>query len=495
MKRQRPTKEEIAKKIEEEVQVNIPIAKEILENNLFKFNKFVLKVEDGRDKVPLAPFHQEVCTFIEKRKNKKKLLLIPRGHLKSTIVTVGYSLQQLLADPTKRILIANATYNLACNFLTDIKRHLKFNDKIHLLWGDLSQNPDRWSSNEIALATAKGMHGKKEPNITAMGLESNLTSQHYDIIIGDDLVNKDYVNTADQIQKTINFYKESLNLLEPNGQFILIGTRWHDSDLYGWIMDNDNNIISDFEVMTKRAYEGDLYGDDFNPLFPDKFKRSHLKKLREQQGPYFFSSQYMNDPIPSDEADFKKDWFSYFEFNDLKGRPLNKFTMIDPAISTEKEADFTAIVTAGLDDHNNVYILDIRRIKANPQGVIDEIFKVYEQWHPILMGIEEVAFQKALRYSLHQEMNNRNIWLPLREVKPQARNKDQRIRGLQPLYANKKMYHNKSVNNNMHLEDELLRFPRGKHDDVIDALSYGLDFWYPGKRKVSRRSKHKYLYA
>jgi predicted phage terminase large subunit-like protein len=751
-KRQRPTKEEIAKKIEEEVAVNIPIARQVLENNLYKFNKFVLKVEEGKDKVPLAPFHQELCTFVETNKHKKKLVLVPRGHLKSTLVTVGYSLQQLLKDPSRRILIANATYNLACNFLTDIKRQLKFNDKIHLLWGDLSRNPERWSSNEIALATAKGMHGKKEPNITAMGLESNLTSQHYDVIIGDDLVNKDYVNTADQIQKTINFYKEALNLLEPNGEFIIIGTRWHDSDLYGWIMDNDNNVLSDFEVMVKQAYEGDLYGEDFKPLFPAKFKQSHLKSLREQQGPYFFSctpaetpilmadftekpiseikagdeiigfergvgikknnriktvvknvfhkrdivydlkmksgrivrctkdhrwytgrkdithneylppkkgrkllfvcptqyilskkkleknkdwetkywswlggifdgdgsaksaaltitqgvknvgvcsrirkvlrgldipfeefrkdnsnhskwsdsiifslgdnfntsvrfirnadfakkwqvvkrllrmggrfgkgkddiismkkgkeedvyaletetgnyvawgyassnSQYMNDPIPDDEADFKRDWFSYYDFTDLKGRPLNKFTMIDPAISTEKESDFTAIVTAGVDDHNNIYILDIRRIKANPQGVIDEIFKVFEQWHPILMGIEEVAFQKALRYSLHQEMNNRNLWLPLREVKPQARTKDQRIRGLQPLYANKKVYHNKGIDNNMHLEDELLRFPRGKHDDVADALSYGLDFWYPGKRKVSRRSKHKYLYA
>jgi predicted phage terminase large subunit-like protein len=489
----RPTNEEIVKKIEEEAQINIPIAKGILENDLFKFNKMVLKAEEGKGKVPLANFHKDLCKFVTLRKNKKKLILIPRGHLKSTLVTVGYTLQQLLADPTKRILIANATYDLACSFLTDIKRHLKFNDKIHMVWGDLSRSPDAWSQNKITLSTAKGMHGKKEANVTAMGVESNLTSQHYDLITMDDVVNKDYVNTSDQIQKTIDFYKECLNLLEPNGQAIVIGTRWHDSDLYGWIMDTDNNVIGDFEIMIKKAFEDGPNGEK-QYLFPDKFSKRHLAKLREQQGPYVFSCQYLNDPIPEEDADFKRGWFQQFEFTDLRGKPLNKFTMIDPALSVERSADFTAIVTVGVDNHHNIFIMDIRRIQAKPEQVIDEIFKVYEQWHPIFMGIEEVAFQKVLRYALHQEMNNRGLWLPLREVKPDRRTKDQRIRGLQPLYANRKIFHNKSVTNTNHLEDELLRFPVGKHDDVIDALSYGLDFWYPGKRKI-RTKVQNWLYA
>lgn len=494
MKTPQPTKEEIAKKIEEEVQTNIPIARQVLHNNLFKFNRLVLKVEEGKGNSPLAPVHQEMCTFVEKNKRKKKLLLVPRSHLKSTIITVGYSLQQLLANPSIRILIANATYDLACSFLTDIKRHLKFNENIHLIWGDLSKDPEKWSENEIMLGGVKTMHGKKEPNVTAMGVESNLTSQHYDLIIMDDLVNEKMVNTQEQIAKTVRFYKEALNLLEPTGQLIVVGTRFRDDDLYGWIMDKDNQVLTDFEVMVKRAYEGVLE-DNPTILFPGKFTAQHLMKLRAQQGSYFFSSQYLNDCIPIEDADFKREWFQYFEYSDLQGKPLNKFTMIDPALSQEKSADFTAIVTVALDNFNNIYILDVRRIQAKPQEVIEEIFKVWEQWHPIYMGIEEVAFQKALRYALQQEMNNRNKWLPLKEVKPANRTKDQRIRGLQPLYANRKVFHNKSMANTVYLEDELLRFPLGKNDDIIDALAYGLDFWHPGRQKVSHRGSKRYLYA
>jgi len=375
MKTPPPTKEEIAKTIEAEVQNNIPLAKEVLHHNLYKFNKLILKAEEGKGKVPLAPFHLEMCQFVEKYKNKKKLMLLPRGHLKSTLITVGYSLQQLLANPSIRILIGNATYNLARSFLTDIKRQLKFNENIHLIWGDLSKDPEKWSENEIMLGGIKTMHGKKEPNVTAMGVESNLTSQHYDLIILDDLVNDKYVNTQEQIDKTINFYKESLNLLEPNGQAIILGTRWRDDDLYGWIMDKDNHVLSDFDVMVKRAYEGNLDGE-YTLLYPEKFSAEHLRRLYQQQGPYFFSSQYLNDPIPQEDADFKREWFQYFEYNDLKAKPLNRFTMIDPALSQEKSSDFTAIVTVALDDQNNIYILDVRRIQAKPQGVIEEIFKV-----------------------------------------------------------------------------------------------------------------------
>ena len=92
-------------------------------------------------------------------------------------------------------------------------------------------------------------------------------------------------------------------------------------------------------------------------------------------------------------------------------------------------------------------------------------------------------------------MNKRNLWLPLKEVKPQLRTKETRIRGLQPLYANQKVFHNKAMANTVYLEDELLRFPLGKHDDIIDALAYGLDFWYPGKRKVNVNHGRRYLYA
>lgn len=493
-KRPERTRETIIQKLQEETLLYIQQTRPILENNLFKFNKFVLGVEDGKDKVPLAPVHKEMCQFIDNNKKKFKLALIPRGHLKSTCITVGRALQAILSDRTKRVLIANATYSNACTFLTDIKRHLKFNENIKNFWGDPLDGVEVWASDKIMLKKPVG--APKEPTVTAMGLESNLTSQHYDIIIMDDLVNQDYVNTAEQIQKTINFYKECLNLLEPDGELIIIGTRWHDRDLYGWIMDSDNNIINNFEIFIRRAYEGSLDTEEgFQSLFPQKFTRNILKKLYEQQGPYIFSSQYLNDCIPEDSATFKSAWFRYYEPADLRGANLNTFVAVDPAISMEKTADFTAIVVVSVDMFSNIYIRKIIREKISPSVLIDYIFKIWEEYHPQEIAVEDVAYQKALQYYLTEEMNKRQIWLPIKLVKPANRSKDQRIQGLQPLYANSKIYHAKIIPNIGQLEDELLRFPRGKHDDVIDALSYMLDIMYQPRRKVTHHSNHKYLYV
>lgn len=489
------SKEDLVEKVEEEFASSLILAKPVLEKNLFKFNRYVLEVEQGKGMLPMAPVHKEMCDFIDKNKKKKKLTLIPRGHLKSTVITVGRTTQAICADPTTRVLIANATYSLACSFLTEVKRHLRFNEKIKMVWGDLTVDAEKWSENQITLSKAKQKGGKKEPTVTAMGVESNLTSQHYDIIIGDDLVNKDYANTKEQIQKTIDFYKECLNLLEPDGEMIIIGTRWDDKDLYGWITDPENNVLEDFDVFIREAFQGSLDEDrEFVPLYPQKFTRKHLAKLREQQGPYIFSCQYLNSPIAKDDADFKQEWFIEYDPTDLKGKPLNKFMAIDPAISLEKEADFTAIVTVGVDEFGSVYVLDIERVKIPPNELIDLIFRKAKTYKPLVIGIEDVAYQKTLQYTISQEMQERNEYLPIRPVRPNNRTKDQRIRGLQPLYANRRIYHNKEVRNIKALEDELLRFPRGKHDDVMDALAYLLDIMFPVTRKKSRPRKHKYLY-
>ncbi len=494
MKKRKPTKEELIKKVMEQRQLGIERTRPILENDLYKFNKYILKIEEGKGNVPMASVHTEMCRFIDDNKKKKKLLMIPRGHLKSTVITVGRTLQAIAKDPSVRILIANANYKLATGFLTDIKRHLKFNETFHEYWGNLSMGTREWNRDSITLGSSK----RKEPTVTTKGVESDVTSQHYDIIILDDLVNAAYVNTADQIQKTVDFYKETLNLLEPNGEVIIIGTRWHDSDLYGWIMDRDNNVIPDFNVFIKQAYQGELFSDekDLELLFPDKFSKQHLRKLYRQLGPYFFSTQYMNDPIPADDADFRRDWFQYYEPADMKGKLLNKFVMIDPAISIEKDADYTAMVTVGVDEYNNIYILDVVRRRMKPSELIEMIFTLWNYHSPVKIGIEDVAFQKALQYSLSEEMHKRGQFLPIVPLKPAGRNKDQRIRGLQPLYANKKVLHSKDVKNNHNLEEELLRFPRGKHDDVIDALSYMLDIpVFAPKRKITRKNKQRYLYA
>ena len=171
---------------------------------------------------------------------------------------------------------------------------------------------------------------------------------------------------------------------------------------------------------------------------------------------------------------------------------MNNYLTIDPAISTEKQADYTAMVLTGVDRWGNIYVRDLIRERLNPNQIIDSIFKLAHLWSPKIIGLEDVAWQKTLSYSVREQMRIRGNYLPIIPVKPGGRSKDERIRGLQPLYANGKIFHNRRHPLMRHLEEELNRFPRATHDDLCDALSYTLDFFSRPKEK--RSYNQHYLY-
>lgn len=460
-------------------------------DKLYMFNTQVLRVEEGDPKfVKLAPFHLELCKFINERKDKKKLILIPRGHLKSKLITIGYSLQQIIKNPKVRILIYSATWQMAVDLVVSIEKELQSCETLINIWGNLSQDAKEWSQDRIRIA----QNDTREPTVTAAGIDNNLVGGHYDIIIMDDVVNRDNISTSDQIQKVIQRYRDSLDLLEPGGELIIIGTRWHDSDLYGWILDNPE-IRASYEIMVKEAYHGNITtGEGFETIWPQKFTLQELQARLREEGWSHFSAQYLNNPVPEEDANFKRRWFSYFERELMQGKILNKFMAIDPAISLEKSADYTGMVVIGEDEYGYIYVLDIVRARLSPSDIINEIFRLREKWSLIDIGIEEIAFQRALSYSLRDDSRFKEHPFHITELKPRERSKDQRIKGLQPLYENGRILHDKLHPNTIYLEDELTRFPHGSHDDIIDAFSYTLDFIFPAKQKVQRSSGRQYLY-
>lgn len=469
------------------------LLKEKCSSNLFLFNKHILQADRGDDKfVPLGEIHKQMCNFVEDDKRKKKLLLIPRNHLKTKLISVGYSLNRIYNDPTIRILIYSATWQMAVDIISQIQNQMIKNERLLELFGNFQSDSKEWSQSRIRLS----VNDKREPTVTAAGIDNNLVGGHYDLIIFDDVQNRDNVGTAEQITKVRQRYNDSLDLLEPGGQIVVIGTRWHDADLYGWILDPTNAVGTTYDTMVMRAYKGNIdTGEEWEPLWPGKFSLKEFQDRLASEGWSHFSAQYLNDPVPEADAIFKRGQFQYYETEDMRGKLLTRFMMIDPAISQERSADFTAMAVVGVDEQNYVWILDLIREKLLPHEIINRIFEMKEKWQLSDIAIETVAYQKTLAYTLREQMRVRKMYFHIRELNPQNRSKDERIKGLQPLYENGRIIHNKSLTNNYFLEDELTRYPYAKHDDLIDALSYMLDIIYPARQKISRPNSRKYLYG
>ena len=207
------------------------------------------------------------------------------------------------------------------------------------------------------------------------------------------------------------------------------------------------------------------------------------------------SAQYMLNPIPTEDQIFRPP-FKTFEETDLRGIDLKKFVSVDPAISEEKSADYSAMVCVGVDRNNDWYILDVWHDRVKPKRLIDQIFYWNEKWKPVSVGLETVSFQRALQYFMYDEMKKRNLTVPLKELGNTNRTKGDRIRGLQPRYEMGSIFHPQKTAIPMvdSLEDELLRFPKGKNDDLIDALASCLELAFPPKQREERVSIKRSIY-
>ena len=201
-----------------------------------------------------------------------------------------------------------------------------------------------------------------------------------------------------------------------------------------------------------------------------------------------FNSQYMLNPIDDTNAVFKKAWVQYYD----KLPPLvEAHILTDLAISEKETADYTVIMAVGIAHDKKIYVLDYVRGHFPPKKTIDEIFDMYEKYKPLYrintVGVESVAFQKAMLYFIKDEMRRRGIYMPLKELKAD-KDKIRRIGALQPLFENGDVYIKMEHKD---LENELLEFPFSRNDDIADSLAYILQVM----RTVSYSYKpHDYRY-
>lgn len=236
--------------------------------------------------------------------------------------------------------------------------------------------------------------------------------------------------------------------------------------------------MSEWKVVYKRAYN-----EDGSLFFPEKLSHEFLEKAKRTMGSYLFANQYLNEIIPAELQTFKREWFKYYA--EIPAR-VNTFMFVDPALSESDSADSTGVVVVSVDAEKRWYIRYAKRLRCTPTQLIDYIFTLNKTFKPQVIGIESVAYQKALLYFLDEEMRRRDTILPLAEVKPPTdKTKQMRILALVPRFEWGHLFLNQGLQD---LELELLQFPRGAHDDLIDALA-GIEYIYSAPSKENPLAK------
>lgn len=219
--------------------------------------------------------------------------------------------------------------------------------------------------------------------------------------------------------------------------------------------------------------------DDGSLFFPKRLTPKFLEEARRTMGSYLFANQYQNEIIPDDEKQFRVEWLRYY-----KTLPAHKhtFAFIDPAIGQKKTSDYTGIVVVDVDVDGNWYLKVAKRQRLKPTEIVNQIFALQSEFKCNSIGVETVAYQEALLYMLSEEMRRRDVVLPVTGVKPPTdKTKEMRILALVPRFEWQRI----SIAQGLHdFETEYSQFPRGSHDDLMDALANIEEIvFYPSKEK------------
>jgi phage terminase large subunit-like protein len=218
---------------------------------------------------------------------------------------------------------------------------------------------------------------------------------------------------------------------------------------------------------------------DGKPSWPDKYcltteeavkeGKVSIEDIRKKLGPQVFNAEMMNMPIDEDSQEFSASWFKPITRAEVLAKNTRKFALIDSAMSKGSDSDNSGVARVYVDMENKWYVSG-RKYRINAKSLIDLLFQLHSEGMEQI-GIETTAYTEGVMPFFQEECRKRNQYPRIVELKHGGTQKETRIRGLIPRYANGDIFHIDGECDD--LENELLRFPKSKHDDVMDALAYG----------------------
>jgi len=458
-------------------------------------------------------FHRKVGGLLINKEIQQLALVLPRDHAKSTLAATAVLHRFLFATKEQPEFIAwiGEAQDQSIDNLNWIMTHIYENPAIHYYFGDLQG--DKWTKSEftlsngcrmIAKGTSQRLRGKKQ------------LSTRYTGMILDDFESELNTKTPEGRQQIKNWVTAAVYPaidFDKNGFLWCNGTIVHyDSFLNGLVREHDNAKKSgeDFswDVVTYKAIL-----DDGTPLWPSRWPLTKLEQRKQfyidSGTPAKFYQEYMNqakspeDQIFSEEDindgyykgnarfdDESDSW--YIQLDDGTKKYINIYIGVDPASSINSYSDFSVIMVIGVTSEYDYYVLEYWRKRVLPMDCADEIFALVKRYSPVRrVNIETIAYQEMLRDYVYKRSKKEGLFIPGIEkgIKGYGnkKKKDRLFEGLQPMFKQGAVHLKK---NHHEFIGELLDFPKGSHDDCIDAFWLSTQF-ARGNSKAGNKKKEK----
>lgn len=326
--------------------------------------------------------------------------------------------------------------------------------------------------------------------VNAAGVGGSITGKGARIAIIDDPVkNSEEANSEVMREKVWQWYETTLlTRLTPDGRIVVVMTRWHEDDLVGRLLKKQaeelregNHVGEQWTVinMPEYAEDGDLLGREIGePIWPEfGFTKEVMEKKRQEVGGYTWNALYQQRPSAAGGTIFKRIHFRYFQVEQKYSRTyficgekrFDKldcwcFQTVDTANSEKTINDYFVVSTFIVTPYQDLLLFDVYRTHVTGPDQKPLMKEQNYRYRPRFQAIEDKTFGT----NLIQEMKREGA--TVRAI-PVDKDKVTRSLPIAARYEVGKVYHREGAPWLTELEDELLSFPRGKHDDQVDTLS------------------------
>lgn len=427
-------------------------------------------------------FHEAIASTLERAldsalngKKARIILAIPPRHGKSRLSSIMFPAWALGRHPGVEFILSTYGAELSEKLGRDT-RDIVSSERYQAIFPGVELRGDQ-------KAKAKWMvsHGG---SYTGVGVGGAVTGTGANLIVLDD-PHKDRAEAESQVSRDAvwEYYRSTLyTRLEGAGAVVVIMQRWHEDDLVGRLLEEDARLKAagepdeGWEIISFPAIaeEDEAHRKEGEALWPEKFPLDVLENIRRTAGPYNWAGQYQQNPVSRETQEFKPELFQTWDAAELAslraaGR-LRFSTVVDPAISQKKSADNTVVLTVGKEIGGpRIFRMREDAGRLTPSETVELIFAHQLEFRSDV-GVECVAYQRALKYAILEEQRRRERYFTVQELKTPGEKAD-RIRGLLPYYSAGVVRH---MPGDRQYEAEALAFPSGRRDDRLDAMSMTL---------------------
>lgn len=332
-------------------------------------------------------------------------------------------------------------------------------------------------------STVSRVQTTRDGVVFSVGRGSSITGRGGHCILLDDPI-KDRTE-ADSVlvrEKLWTWYNQVLRtrLMDSTGTIVIVQTRWTEDDLVGRLIDPMNPYYNAQEAATWRkidlpalAEENDILGrPEGEPLWPERFTKEYLNDIRATD-PRGFAALYQGRPSPREGAFFRHD--DIVPYNRMDEVPaehkMRYYAASDHAVSLDRVADKTCLIVVGVDEKDHIWIMpDMVWMRLDSNAAVEGMLVLMKKYKPQFWWAEAGAITKSIGPFLRKRMAEKGVFCAMDPISP-ASDKQQRAQAIQARTSMRMVHFPTFTRWWPDAQDQILKFPHGSKDDLVDALS------------------------